>query len=44
MDSEANARCLIQTFALSLPLMVWRGPRSQLSAQPAPSLFFGNTT
>jgi len=39
MDTKAEAPCLTLTFASSLLVMVWRGPRSQLAAQPAPCFF-----
>jgi len=35
MDTKAQAPYLTLTFASSLPVMVWRGPCSQLAAQPA---------
>jgi len=35
MDTKAEASCLTLTFARSLLVLVWRGPRSQLAAQPA---------
>ena len=39
MDTKAEAPCLTLTFASSLLVMVWRAPRSQLAAQPAPGFF-----
>jgi len=40
MDPKPEAPCLTLTFESSLLVMVWRGPRSQLAAQPAPCFFW----
>jgi len=39
MDTKAEAPCLTLTFASSLLVMVWCGPRPQLAPQPALCFF-----